>query len=576
MCASTTSASSGRSRDARPPALALSASWPVAPRSILLCAAISAWLLVALVGCRADVGDLDVVLVFTAAEDAQPLDFASGRVTRLRVRLTGDDLDERAAEFAPETDRVAALTDIPVGAGRILTVEGLDAAGQPYSRGVSLPFKTTSGTQRLFLYIGVLGRSGAFSGPPAVSDGLYPDWRNLYRTSMRTVCPTGDTTCLLSGAGRVFHLSQTLPDGRVLLGGGRVAAESLDPMARVSRLGSRTLERFDPSAGAFLLDDIRLDCDPGDRMCLRQPRAFCAVAALSSGGTWLITGGEPPGEIPVEIFDVGELTSHPGPEARFRTRHGAQALAGGGILVAGGLDPAGTVLSDAELYDERRGSFGAAPFSLSAPRAGATWVNTAEGLIVIGGWEAWESWPQNGVPQRRASARVDRLRLAGGVWQTSSFSLQHARAEHSATLLLADNPGEVRILVCGGLRDAVSVEDTCEILDVPLESSSVIPGLQFQRFGHTATTLLDGRVLLAGGFGGGAQPVAFNTALLLTPRGAFPREMIPMLARRAGHSATLLANGNVLVAGGTGDPWVVGGQEIRLTPEVPYEIFVPR
>ena len=529
-----------------------------------------------LAGCLAEVGNLDVVLVFTAAEDGQPLDFASGRVTRLRVRIVGDDLDERIAEFEPDSDRVAALQDIPVGTGRVLTVEALDAAGQPYSRGVSLPFETTSGTQRLFLYIGVLGRSGAFSGPPAVSEGLYPDWRNLYRTSMRTVCPASDTACLLSGAGRVFHLAKPLPDGRVLLGGGRVAADSFDPMARVSRLGSLTLERFDPTAGAFLLDDVRLDCDPGDRMCLRQPRAFAAAAALSSGKTWLITGGEPTGEVPVEIFDVLQLTSHPGPEARFRTRHVAQSLSGGGVLVAGGLDPAGTVLSDAEIYDERRGSFGAAPFSLSAPRAGASWVDTDEGLLIIGGWEAWESWPQNGVPLRRASARVDRLRFSAGGWQTSSFSLQHARAEHSATLLLPDNPGEVRILVCGGLRDAVALEDTCEILDVRLESSSVIPGLQFQRFGHTANTLLDGRVLLRGEVGGGGQAGGSNTALLLTPRGAFPREMIPMLARRAGHSATLLANGNVLVVGGTGDPWVVGGQEIRLSPEVPYEIFIPR
>jgi hypothetical protein len=347
-------------------------------------------------------------------------------------------------------------------------------------------------------------------------------------------------------------------------------------MARVSSRGLLTLERFDPSAGAFLLDDIRPACDPGDRMCLRQPRAFFGAAALSSAGTWLFVGGEPAGEVAVEIFSESSLSSHPGPEARARTRHVTQGLPGGGVLVAGGMDPSGTVLSDAEIYDEERGSFAAAPFSLSGPRSGAAWVSTDADVFVIGGWEAWESWPGDGVPLRRAGARVDRLRLAGDRWEASSFSLQRPRAEHTATLLAAENPGEVRILVCGGLRDAVSVEDTCEMVDGESGVSDIIAGIQFERFGHTATALLDGRVLLAGGFGGGAQPVAYNTALLLTPRGAFAREMVPMLARRAGHSATLLGNGNVLLVGGTGDPAVVSGREIRLTPQVPYEIFIPR
>jgi hypothetical protein len=77
---------------------------------------------------------------------------------------------------------------------------------------------------------------------------------------------------------------------------------------------------------------------------------------------------------------------------------------------------------------------------------------------------------------------------------------------------------------------------------------------------HTATLLRDGRVLVAGGMQ--KNGVFENTAELYDPAsGRF--ETLPKLAtRRVGHSATLLPSGKVLIAGGTGGRRFEGGRWI--------------
>ena len=87
-----------------------------------------------------------------------------------------------------------------------------------------------------------------------------------------------------------------------------------------------------------------------------------------------------------------------------------------------------------------------------------------------------------------------------------------------------------------------------------------------RRADHTATLLPDGRVLIAGGMV--ENGVFLNSAELFDPaRGTFVATA-NMQSRRVGHSATLLPNGKVLIAGGLAGRVFEGGPGNVATTEI--------
>jgi len=66
------------------------------------------------------------------------------------------------------------------------------------------------------------------------------------------------------------------------------------------------------------------------------------------------------------------------------------------------------------------------------------------------------------------------------------------------------------------------------------------------RSGHTATTLLDGRVLVAGG----TADSVHSAELFIPALGTFLPTTGGMIFPRSGHCASLLPDGRVLIAGG--------------------------
>lgn len=104
-----------------------------------------------------------------------------------------------------------------------------------------------------------------------------------------------------------------------------------------------------------------------------------------------------------------------------------------------------------------------------------------------------------------------------------------------------------------------------ELQMYPVGSSASLEGAGVERFLHTATRLPDGRILIAGGFtrassvaceGLGEEARCFrltatDEALAFDPStGAVEPIRNAMLEARAGHTATLLPDGRVLLAGG--------------------------
>jgi hypothetical protein len=168
---------------------------------------------------------------------------------------------------------------------------------------------------------------------------------------------------------------------------------------------------------------------------------------------------------------------------------------------------------------------------------------------------------------------------------TQSFSpvgdMPKEAAFHTASVLLNGT-----VLVVGGDGN------TCPgagigiaTFDPASNTFSAGPNLASPRAGHTATTLNDGRVLIAGGvdpcdFSG--FPAAYITAVVFDPATQSYSSEKVMREPRSGHSATLLADGKVLVVGSmaelfdpatgsfviTGDPNVPisgGGRATRLS-----------
>ena len=134
--------------------------------------------------------------------------------------------------------------------------------------------------------------------------------------------------------------------------------------------------------------------------------------------------------------------------------------------------------------------------------------------------------------------------LAQGIFVPTG-DLRTARYDHSATLL----PNGL-VLVVGGVGGPPWIKlglASGELYDPQTFTFTDISSMEVFRAGHTATLLNDGRVLLVGGY----QPSgSTNTAELFDADTLNFRLTGSMLLARSGHTATLLRNGGVLVVGG--------------------------
>ena len=133
-----------------------------------------------------------------------------------------------------------------------------------------------------------------------------------------------------------------------------------------------------------------------------------------------------------------------------------------------------------------------------------------------------------------------------------------ARSQHTATL------PNGKVLIAGGLSGHfLATNYDCYVPNVGCilaraELFDPGPGT-FSRTGemttarrmHTATLLADGRILIAGGYG---MEGAVASAELYDPSTGTFTATRNMITPRGGHSAILLPNGNVLMVGGYGTP----------------------
>jgi PKD repeat protein len=136
---------------------------------------------------------------------------------------------------------------------------------------------------------------------------------------------------------------------------------------------------------------------------------------------------------------------------------------------------------------------------------------------------------------------------AAGTW-TSTQPLNLARSYHTATLL---NNGLV--LVAGGATNAnggTGATTSAELYNPTNGTWTLTGSMHTPRYTHTATLLPSGKVLVAGGQSTNAYPNIIASAELYDPATGQWTTVNPMATQRYSHTATLLPNGKVLVAGG--------------------------
>ena len=338
---------------------------------------------------------------------------------------------------------------------------------------------------------------------------------------------------------RSHHTATRLLDGRVLLAGG-----DDDPEGDI--IAGRSAEIYDPASGAFT---------PTSMPPLRGFGHHAAT--LLPSGEVLLTGGlarplpdggrDASAELrEAELYDpVEDRFRATASIAYFRADHSATLLPSGRVLVVGGADTAASTL---EVYDPATASFLPAE-DLPATRSGGHSATLlATGAVLVAGGSTLVA----GAPATSSDTLLYD-ESAGGFSDDREAEVR--RVFHTATLLL---DGE--LLFTGGAATSDSSFFPAAELYTPA-TGQVRPTqghMHNLRSGHTATLLSSGEVLVAGGTDVSTGSGAASLGALASAEVYHPEEgnfllVRPMKSARSNHTATLLASGDVLIAGGSSE-----------------------
>ena len=277
---------------------------------------------------------------------------------------------------------------------------------------------------------------------------------------------------------------------------------------------------------------------------MKSPRAS-HTASLLRDGSVLIAGGfagssfERRPYVSTEIFDPASSAFHPGPEMTVPHLGHAAVTLKDSRILLIGGWSASGVTNIAEIYDATKRLFSSVG-SMAVARGECTATLLQDGKVLVTG----------GVDHS------DRALSSAEIFdpRTNSFSFAASmmvpRSQHTATLL----PDGSVLITGGGSCDCPSktVYRAVELYDPSIGKFIPVGSLSAARYKHTAVLLADGKVLVAGGSDGRDSRGLLSSAELYDPSSRSFNSLPPMNASRFKfpHAALRLQSGDVFIAGG--------------------------
>jgi N-acetylneuraminic acid mutarotase len=358
---------------------------------------------------------------------------------------------------------------------------------------------------------------------------------------------------------RDSHTATVLTDGRVLMISAQ--AETYDPVANGwSPAAAPPIVLM--SKTATLLDDGRvlvvggIDATTGRSIPnaeLYDPKTNTWAAAASMAGRRydhtatrlrdgrvLVVGGTRSTVVldSVEIYDpTTNAWSARASLLAARSSHTATLLQDGRVLVAGGDSDNGQLLATAELYDPASNKWAPTGQMATARHVFSATALKDGSILVVGGFEH---------PEQVGGTIAELFRPATETWRPAGYPTQPRVGDGFATTILRDG----RLLVCGGnihtdLADRLAAGF---IYDLGIDSWSPTSDMTRGRVGHSATLLINGRVLVAGGRDTYVNGTTMNSTEFfdypVSPKSAAPTETVDSRAT----IAPLVAGGIAVIA----------------------------
>ena len=363
---------------------------------------------------------------------------------------------------------------------------------------------------------------------------------------------------------RSEHTATLLPDGRVLVAGGYGTSDYLNraeiydpgrnrwtdtPIMRAAReshtavlmVDGRVLVAGGAGAGGVLASSEIYDPEANTWVYTAGPMHYArsehTATLLTANRRVLVAGGGSHADT-TEVYDpTADAWTVKQPLNTARTGHHAVRLTNGQVMVLGGF---GT--PSREIYDPGTNTWlESDPMPVDRFRHTATLLPDGRVLVTGGDGDG---------PPSVALDRTDICRPLGPSWQAAD-NLNTARTRHTATLLKND-----KVLVTGG-QDYAAVDEylnSAELYEPGTNTWTATPSMSVDRNLHTATLLMDGRVLIVGGYDILIQG-GMSSAEIYNPETNSFSGAADMAWARYSHQATLLVDGKVLVTGGRLEYW---------------------